>query len=177
MDAEEAKYTRIEYERRFLISPDADWQSTVESYSKTFEDKYLRHARLRLRVLTDSDSGRQIIKLTKKFESVSPYFQRISRILLSPDEYALFDGLKGDRLTKVRHYHHHGGRVFSIDTFAGELDGLVICEVEADGLEDLMAVEPPPYAQVEITEDVFFTGGSLCRVTRPELLSKLAALG
>src|SRR5215210_9378897 len=105
MDIEESKYTRVEYERRFLVSPSDDWRSAVESYSKTFEDKYLRYARLRLRILTDLDTGRRIIKLTKKFESASPYFQTISRILLSQSEYELLNGLGGDPLRKTRHYH------------------------------------------------------------------------
>ena len=173
MDIGETKYTRVEYERRFLVSTRPDWRSFVESYSKTFEDKYLRHARLRLRILTDSDTGRQIIKLTKKFESTSPYFQTISRILLSPGEYELLDKLEGDRLRKTRYYHNYHGRVFSIDSFEGELDGLILCEIEAGGIEELMLAEPPAYAKYEVTEDAFFTGGSLCRATHSDLLLKL----
>ena len=173
MDIEESKYTRVEYERRFLVPPYSDWRGAVESYSKTFEDKYLRHARLRLRILTDSDTGRRIIKLTKKFESASPYFQTISRILLSPGEYELLDGLEGDRLRKTRHYHNYRGRVFSIDVFEGELAGLVLCEVEAEGIEELMSARPPAYVKYEVTEDAFFTGGNLCRTTSAELLRKL----
>ena len=173
MNIEESKYTRVEYERRFLVSPHSDWRSAVESYSKTFEDKYLRRARLRLRILTDSDTGRRIIKLTKKFESTSPYFQTISRILLSPSEYELLNGLEGDRLRKIRHYHNYRGRVFSIDVFEGELAGLVLCEVEAGGIEELMLAAPPAYVKYEVTEDAFFTGGNLCRMTSAELLCKL----
>ncbi|HXH70641.1 MAG TPA: hypothetical protein VNI60_09965 [Pyrinomonadaceae bacterium] len=86
MNVEAAKYSRIEYERRFLVSPNVDWKKFVELYSKTYEDKYLQDSRLRLRILTDSDSSRQLIKLTKKFESDSPYFQQISTIILSPGE-------------------------------------------------------------------------------------------
>lgn len=175
VDKEELKYSRIEYERRFLVSPHADWRNVIAPYSKTFEDKYLRNSRLRLRVLTDSDTGRRIIKLNKKSESDSPYFQTISRILLSPREYELFDSLAGDRLTKTRHYHIYQGRVFSLDVFAGELAGLVLCETEAENLDELMTIAPPAYVQQEVTEDPFFTGGNLCRVTRAELLHKLAA--
>ena len=174
MDIEETKYTRVEYERRFLVSAHSGWRGTVESYSKTFEDKYLRHARLRLRILTDSDTGRQVIKLTEKFESASPYFQAISRILLSPGEHELLDSLEGDRLKKIRYYHNYRGRVFSVDAFEGELDGLVLCEVEAEGIEELMLAEPPAYAMYEVTEDTFFTGGNLCRTARAELFRKLA---
>jgi len=175
MNPEETKYTRVEYERRFLVRPQADWRSSVEPYSKVFEDKYIQGTRLRLRVLTDTDTGRRVIKLNKKAESPSPYFQTISRILLSADEYQLFDGLAGDRLKKERHYHHHQGRVFSVDVFEGELEGLVLCETEADVMEDLMSAQFPTFATHEVTEDPFFTGGNLCRTTRAELLRKLAA--
>ena len=176
MNRAETKYTRIEYERRFLVSPHADWQLVIEPDAKTLEDKYLRHSRLRLRVLTDSDTGWQIIKLNKKSASDSPYFQTISRILLAPSEYELLACLAGDRITKTRHYHNYQGRVFSLDVFAGELEGLVLCETEAESLAELMAVQPPPYILCEVTEDPFFTGGNLCRIRREELLHKLATL-
>lgn len=171
---EELKYSRVEYERRFLVSPESDWRAAVEAYSKTFEDNYIRGTRLRLRILTDSDTGRRIIKLTKKSESPSTYYRTISRILLSREEYALLDRLEGHRLTKVRYYHNYRGRVFSIDVFEGELEGLILCETEADGLEDLMSATPPSYATVEVTEDAFFDGGNLCRTTHTELISKLS---
>ena len=177
MDTEETKYTRVEYERRFLVPPHANWRSVVEPYSKTFEDKYLRDSRLRLRLLTDSDTGRRLIKLNKKSDSASPYFRTISRILLSPGEYDLLYSIEGDRLRKTRYYHNYLGRVFSIDVFEGELEGLVLCETEADGLEELMKAEPPEYAKKEVTEDAFFTGGNLSRTTREELVSKLSTLG
>jgi len=178
MDADlELKYSRVEYERRFLVSPDSDWRAAVEAYSKTFEDNYIRGTRLRLRILTDSDTRRRVIKLTKKFESPSPYFRTISRILLSDEEYELLNQLAGDRLTKTRYYHLYLGRVFSIDVFDGDLAGLLLCETEAEGLEDLMSIEPPPYATREVTEVPFFDGGSLCRATRIDLSQKLAQFG
>ncbi|MBI1762982.1 MAG: hypothetical protein HYR56_16265 [Acidobacteria bacterium] len=114
--------------------------------------------------------------MTKKFASDSPYFQTIGRLLLSPDEYKLFDSIAGEWLRKTRYYHHHLGQVFSIDVFEGELAGLVLCETEAASLPDLLRIEPPAYARQEVTEDPFFTGGNLCRTTRAELLQKLSTL-
>jgi CYTH domain-containing protein len=64
--------------------------------------------------------------------------------------------------------------VFSIDVFEGELDGLILCETEAEGLEELMAIQPPVYVRHEVTEDPFFAGGNLCRTPRAELLRKLS---
>ena len=172
-DIEEAKYTRVEYERRFLVLAGTNWKSAVESYSKTFEDKYLRDSRLRLRILTDSDTGRRVFKLTKKLESPSPYFRTVSRILLSPREYELLESLEGYRLNKTRYYNYWHGRVFSIDVFEDELAGLVLCETEAGGLESLMSAEAPSYTRCEVTDDPFFDGGNLSRTTRADLTAKL----
>jgi CYTH domain-containing protein len=118
-----------------------------------------------------------VLKLNKKPESVSPYFRAVSRILLSPSEYQLLDGLEGDCIKKTRHYQTYRGRVFSIDVFEGQLDGLVLCETEAQGLEDLMSCEPPSYASHEVTDDPFFEGGNLCRTTRADLMRKLSTWG
>jgi len=172
----ESKYTRIEYERRFLVAVDSGWEYTVKSYSKLFEDIYLTNTRLRLRVLTDSDSDRRIIKLTKKAASDSTYFRTVSRILLSHDEYDTLRQVDGKSIAKVRHYCDHRGRVFSIDVFQDELEGLLLAEVESDGLEDLMSIEPPSFALIEVTEDPFFDGANLARITQKELRAKLKSM-
>jgi CYTH domain-containing protein len=177
MDTEEAKYTRIEYKRSFLMLPLADWQGEAESYSKTHEDKYLRQTRLRLRIQTDSDTGRRLIKLHKKSESTSPYFRSVSRVLLSESECQALEALAGNRLNKTRYYHHYRGQAFSIDVYRGELEGLLLCKVETTGLKELMKLEPPEYAKWEVTRDAFFTGGNLCRTTQAELLAKLSTFG
>lgn len=171
----EPKYTRMEYERRFLVAPRSDWRAFVEHYSKTLTDTYLAQTRLRLRIIADSDSDRRAFKLTKKFESDSPYFQTIGSLFLTPAEFEVLSSLKGDRLRKVRYYHRRGDHVFSIDEFQDELADLVVCEVEARDLDELMRIPPPEYADVEVTEDPFFTGGNLCRTSRAELQRKLAA--
>lgn len=174
MNAEAAKYSRLEYERRFLVSPDADWRRFAAPYSKTFADKYLRDSRIRLRTLADSDSDRRLIKLTKKFESDSPYFQMITTIILSAQERELFDTISGNHLKKTRYYHNFQGQVFSVDVFENELEGLILCETESDSLEDLMSIEFPAYTRHEVTEDIFFTGGNLCQITNAELQLKLS---
>ena len=176
MSVNDSKYTRIEYERRFLVRADANWADRVDPASTVIDDKYLRDTRLRLRIVTDSQSGHRAIKLTKKAEPSSPYFTTISRILLSPHEYLLLDAIDGDRLTKRRFHCSERGRRFAIDRFEDALEGLVLCEVEADGLDDLMAIQPPDFALREVTEDPFFSGASLCRTTREDLLARLASI-
>jgi CYTH domain-containing protein len=170
---EKTKYTRVEFERRFLLKPDVDWKSFVEPYSKRLEDKYLTGTRLRLRVMTDLDTGRQLIKLTKKAESPSPYFRTISRILLDPPEFELFNRLDGHPIRKVRYYFNHSSNVYSLDVFEDELDGLLLSEVSADSLDELMLIEPPPFVLCEVTEDQFFDGGELCKIAQADLKHRL----
>ena len=169
------KYSKFEYERRFLVSPGEDWTSDIESYYKTLADKYIRNSRFRLRVLKDSDSERVIVKLTKKYESDSPYFRLISSTVLSPEEHEIFDALDGDRLKKKRYFHNFNGQVFSIDVFENELKGLILCEGEASSFKALTAIESPVYAKYEVTEDAFFDGGNLSVTTRADLKRKLSA--
>lgn len=174
---EPARYTRPEFERRFLVAPGSAWRDGIESYSKVFDDLYIHHTHLRLRTLSDAATGQEFIKLTKKLASGSPYVQMTGSIPLSPMEYEFIAALPGQRIRKKRHYHFFHGNVFAIDVFEGELAGLVLCEVEMASLEELMAVEVPGYAYREVTEDPFFAGGNLARTTRGELARKLGEMG
>ena len=177
MSAEDTKYSRIEYERRFLVHTTSAWCGAVRPGSKRIEDKYLHGTRLRLRAITDVASNERTVKLTRKAESPSAYFRTISRILLSNDELRVFDALPGDRLTKTRHHVSYLDRTFAVDVFDGLLEGLTLCEVEASSLDDLMSAQPPAFVFCEVSEDPFFSGANLSRVARDDLLAKLASLG
>jgi CYTH domain-containing protein len=176
MNTKECQYTRVEYKRSFLVAPTAKWRVGIAPYAKTHVDKYLCNTQLRLRVMTDTDTGRQLLKLNKKGDSVSPYFRIISRILLSQDEYKTLNMLDGAWLRKTRYYHTNNDHLFSIDVYEGELEGLILCKTEADCLENLLRISPPEYITQEVTEDIFFTGGNLCRTTQSALQAKLATL-
>ncbi|HEV3332984.1 MAG TPA: hypothetical protein VG096_18480 [Bryobacteraceae bacterium] len=172
--AEAPKYARLENERRFLVDPDSGWQRNVKPYSKSLQDRYLDGGRLRLRRSQDSDTGRVAFKLTKKYESESSFSQPIVSVQLWLAEYEALASLPGRNLTKTRHYDEYEGCVFSIDVFQGGLAGLILCEPEAETPQALQEIRFPPYALWEVTEEAFFTGGSLCRGKRPEVEAAIA---
>jgi len=156
-------YTRMEYERRFLVDPASDWKRWTKPYSRRIEDRYLSCGRLRVRVMANLDEPRTIYKLTKKFESSLPSQQPVVNIYLSETEWQELKQLPGYDLIKIRHYHEYEGRVFSVDEFAGQLRGLVLCETEAGSAEELAAIQFPHYATTEVTSDPRFTGGELAK--------------
>jgi len=170
----EHRYSRVEYERRFLVVRESGWRSRGALHRCAITDLYLHDSRLRVRAIEDLTTDERTLKLTKKDPSTSAYFRTISRILLSEAEYELLASLDGDRLTKVRHHVEDDGRRWAIDVFGGALDGLVLCEIEAESLEDLLALEGPAWVERDVTDDQFFEGANLARTSHGELLAKLA---
>jgi CYTH domain-containing protein len=168
------KYARWENERRFLVREDDAGFLSNKPYFRLVEDRYLSCGRLRLRRLSDSDTGGVTLKLTKKYPSESALSQPIVTVLLSEGEYAGLKALPGQDLLKRRYYDEVDGRVFSVDVFEGPLAGLLLCSIETDTLEELERVAVPRYAGPDVTRDPFYAGGRLCVATREELEQALA---
>ncbi len=65
----------------------------------------------------------------------------------------------------------------SIDVFDPPLHGLVMADIEFSTDEEAQSFPLPPAAIAEVTEDTRFTGGSLVRTRRHDLLAWLAEYG
>ena len=170
------KYTRPEFERRFLVAQDRLPPLASKPYW-IIHDKYLHGGRLRLRRIQETDTGNTLYKLCKKFESSASEAEPIVNIYLSRAEYEMLQGLEGSPLTKRRYHDDVEGARFGIDVFEGELEGLLMCEVEAPTAPALQAIHLPPYAGIEVTAHGFFRGGVLCRASREDLAHELAQVG
>jgi len=101
------------------------------------------------------------------------FAQPVVTVWLSSAEYDALRSLPGRDLSKRRYYDEQNdecaGLVISIDVFQGELEGLILCETETESLDAWQAAQFPQYARREVTEDRFFTGGSLCRPNRLQI--------
>jgi CYTH domain-containing protein len=161
MTSTQPKYSRMEYERKWLVRPGPLALLNLKSFSRRFLDRYLDCGRLRLRTIEESDGQPTRYKLTKKYPADSLAAQPIVSIFLSAEEYQALMALPGRDLVKTRRYDEVGGRLFSVDVFEGAHAGLVLCEVEADSEEELARVVPPPYALREVTHEVAYTGATL----------------
>ncbi len=184
-------YTRLEFERRFLVDRARLDFAKLESYSKLLEDIYFDFGRMRLRRQTDSDTGLVKYKLTKKLDlseeitkpslgvtamssdAAAGHVRRIVSMWLSEGEYEALAAIGGRKLRKRRHYFKPPGYSYGVDVFEGELQGLVLCEFEGEDEREAFAIPAPPFATVEVTNDPFFTGGNLSRVSAAELASRM----
>jgi adenylate cyclase len=60
---------------------------------------------------------------------------------------------EGRRLRKRRHVIPHGGLEIEIDIYGGDLEGLVVAEIEFPSEEEAKAFEPPGWLGEEVTGD------------------------
>ena len=154
------KYAHVERERCWLVDtasrPALDGLSSV-----LIEDRYIRNTRLRLRCMTNSVTGETSLKLTKKYETRDPLARPIVTAYLTAAEHALLETLDAEPLVKRRYPIAISGVDWSLDVFAGPLDGLELLEIEAANAVGLNALAPPAWAGAEVSADPDFEGATL----------------
>lgn len=64
-------------------------------------------------------------------------------------------------IEKVRHYVTYAGRVWEVDRFLGENEGLVVAEVELEHPDQ--TIELPPWVGEEVTTDPRYSNASLVK--------------
>jgi CYTH domain-containing protein len=159
------KYARIERERRFLL---VGRPAGLDALScRDIEDRYITASRLRLRRVGGRDGVEY--KLTQK-QPIDGMCSGITTIYLDRSEYDLLLALPGCALRKRRHHYAHGGTVFAIDVFEGQLDGLVLAEAEATTAAQLGFIPTLPFRSIEVTGRPEFRGDCLAGSNGPEAL-------
>jgi CYTH domain-containing protein len=169
----DGKYARVERERRFLLAGPPP--SEAVTARRRITDRYLAGTRLRLRRDESLDSGTCVLKLTQKVPADRPGHVQglITNTYLSPAEYGLLASLPAAVLSKTR----LSVPPLGIDIFEPPLHGLVLAEAEFATDEAARSFVPPHEAVAEVTDDTHFTGGSLIRAHRHDLLAWLSEYG
>ena len=97
----------------------------------------------------------------------------ITNTYLSAAEYDLLASLPADVLRKTR----LSVPPLGIDVFDPPLHGLVMADVEFSTDQAALSFPLPQVAIAEVTDDTRFTGGTLVRTRRHDLLAWLAEYG
>ena len=90
-------------------------------------------------------------------------------IEIEPDRFErLWPLTEGLRIEKTRHEIDAGdGVVIELDAYTGDLEGLVVAEVEFDSEEAAEAFAPPDWFGEDITEDLRYKNQRLARDGAP----------
>jgi CYTH domain-containing protein len=158
------KYAHVERERRWLVDT-AKCLPTPSDPHIVIEDRYISDSRMRLRRMTDTETGAQSLKLTKKYPTNNPLAGPIVTAYLTVQEYELFATLPATSLVKRRHKIAAGNRTYSVDVFMGAHAGLVLAEIEWPDDAGLRELPDPDFAVSEVTHIAEYQGGHLAART------------
>lgn len=168
MKEQPSRYALPEYERRFLLDAvpaDAD-------RARTITDRFIAGTRLRLRTVTDPDTG-QILqrKVGHKVrpDPADPTIVLHTSIYLHRGELDVLAQLAAVEVTKTRHRWSHKGLPAAVDTYSGHLAGLVIAELNFADHATLVGFTPNPPLGAEVTHIHDVTGPGLADLTPARL--------
>jgi CYTH domain-containing protein len=166
------KYTRIEWERRFLLDR-FPIEANVTRVRRIC-DRYIKGTTLRLRQHSEGEDD-TVFKLTQKLPErvIGARQGLITSMYLTQDEFRVLGRLPARTLTKTR----HSVPPFGIDVFEGTLSGLMLAEAEFSSAAGASELILPPFLVQEVSEDHRFTGGRLVTASKRELQSWLAEYG
>jgi adenylate cyclase len=144
-----------EIERKFLVKKDV-WDNTPKGDGRFYRQGYLLtdpHKTIRVRI-TDTH-GYLTIKGFTTGTTRREYEYKIPR----DEAHDLLSNFAVSDLTKLRYIVHHDGKVWEVDEFSGDNEGLVIAEIEL--LEETEAFSLPDWAGQEVTGDERYYNSSL----------------
>jgi adenylate cyclase len=150
----------MEVERKFLVPDPPDLDGTE---SDEIEQGYLAvgaDGEVRLR-----RKGEKLVLTTKRGSGIS---RDEAEVELDPDAFErLWPLTEGRRLRKRRHLIPHGDLTIELDVYEGELEGLVVAEIEFSSEEEARRFEPPDWIGEEVTGDERYLNETLATRGRP----------
>jgi CYTH domain-containing protein len=170
------KYACLELERRYLLRElPADLEEQGNCWHIT--DRYIADTRLRLRRMEMAQGGKIVFKFGQKYRgsSQSRGETTMTNMYLNDEEYHCLSKLDAREIIKRRYKYVHDELEYGIDVFEGELEGLIMAEIECETEQEFERLRVPSFALKEVTGEEFFTGGNLAATTRGEFEAGLAS--
>jgi CYTH domain-containing protein len=136
----------MEVERKFLVpaSPELDGTESDEidqGYLAIGEDGEVRLRRKGERLFLTAKRGTGLSREEAEVEVDREAFDR------------LWPLTEGRRLHKRRHVIPHGELSIELDVYAGDLQGLIVAEIEFSSEDEAKGFEPPDWLGEEVTGD------------------------
>ena len=152
----------VEIERKFLVENDA-WRAQVND-SMRIRQAYLASnggASVRIRLIGD-EAARLTIKSADKAGGPALSRSEFEYAVPPEDALAMLDLRTGRIIDKTRHLiPARNGRTWEVDVFAGDLEGLVLAEIELESADE--AIDLPDWIGREVTGDQGYSNLALAQ--------------
>jgi adenylate cyclase len=150
----------VEVERKFLVGEPPDLGDTE---SDEIEQGYLAigsDGEVRLR-----RKGEKLVLTAKRGAGLS---RDEAEVELDRESFErLWPLTEGRRLHKRRHLIPDGDLTIELDVYEGDLEGLLVAEIEFDSEDQARAFEPPGWIGEEVTGDERYLNETLATQGRP----------
>ncbi|WP_121809826.1 CYTH domain-containing protein [Mucilaginibacter kameinonensis] len=137
----------IEIERKFLVDHEK-WQQVAKPEPMHFRQGYIfsdEKKTIRIRV-TDAEGY-----ITIKGSSAGFSRSEFEYIIPAADGVQLLDNFAVSELEKYRFNINYAGKLWEVDEFLGDNQGLLMAEIELDSEDEKF--ELPPWVTIEVTGD------------------------
>lgn len=147
-----------EIERKFLVDHTKS-KPVLASSSKCYAlSQYYLVAKKELAIRLRMENNQRVVLAIKsgtnpmemdEIEFVMPYDSYVERL---PEKV-------GVEIAKLRHYVEFDGRTWEVDEFSGDLEGLIVAEIECDDAAEINNL--PEWVTEEVTFDTRFKNARL----------------
>lgn len=151
----------IEIERKFLVDKHA-WEQSGKGESARICQAYL--ANDALKVVRIRIYGERAF-ITIKAHTAGMLRPEYEYEIPVTDADEMIQSLSDSKIEKVRYRVPFEGKIWEVDEFAGENDGLIIAELELDSVDE--SFDMPSWLGKEVTDDPRYYNASL--VLKPYL--------
>ncbi|MBO9198862.1 MULTISPECIES: CYTH domain-containing protein [Niastella] len=147
----------IEIERKFLVDKEKWDQVTKEKQSLYRQGYMVSDPEKTIRVrLTDKEAFLTIKGLTvgasrQEFEYPIPVYEA----------QQLLDGFCDTVVSKIRYFIHHDNKLWEVDEFLGDNEGLMVAEIELESEDEAFSL--PDWVGKEVTSEKKYSNSNLAK--------------
>ena len=147
----------VEIERKFLVNHEK-WNSIEKPEGETIEQKYIvNDGEKNIRVRIKGNKGFITIKSKKSGLKRSEFEYEIP----IKDALELMNSFSGGRITKTRYKLKCEEKLWEVDEFHDENEGLIVAEIELRSEEETFGV--PGWIEKEVTQDARYYNSHLAK--------------
>lgn len=145
----------LEIERKFLVKEKL-WQQSDKPSGEFFRQGYLLTDPVKtVRVRQTADKGFITIKGISVGATRTEYEYEIP----ASDAEELLNGFSGSELSKTRYKIFFEGKLWEVDEFLGDNEGLIVAEIELESEDENFAL--PEWVDVEVTSEEKYYNSNL----------------
>jgi len=145
----------VEIERKFLVNKEK-WDRVVRNERSLFRQGYIvsdPEKTIRVR-LTDKEAF-----LTIKGLSVGASRPEFEYSIPQEDAQQLLDNFCDSEISKIRYFITHDGKLWEVDEFLGQNEGLIVAEIELESEDEEFSL--PAWIDREVTSEKKYSNSNL----------------